>query len=216
LPPGQCHAADLEGHCVRKPLGCPDFYDPVCGCDGLTYGNNCDRLAAGAQLAHHGACPEGCAPDDAAGCGADAVCLPPPFTCEFPADGGKCVPIPSTCPLSAAPFPVLAVCGCDGQTYDSACEAIRAGVQVAHQGTCEAESRCAEDAQCDEGERCLPVDGLCLLVLAPIMPKECTAVPATCVPDGQPVCGCDLETYASACIAHQAGTGVAYAGKCVP
>jgi hypothetical protein len=180
----------------------------------VTYSNDCDRLAAGAQLAHNGACFEAC---DPAGdqCGKDAVCLPPLFQCELPAEGGKCFPVPDTCPLSAAPFPLLAVCGCDGTTYDSACEAIQNGVQAAHAGPCEAESRCLGDDDCTGGERCLPIPGLCLLVASPINPNVCTAVPDTCEPSDDPVCGCDLETYASACEANKAGVGVAYPGKCV-
>ena len=213
LPAGMCDFADLQGSCVTKPLGCPDYYDPVCSCDGVTYGNDCDRRAAGAHLAHFGQCTAGCVPatDD---CGADAVCLPPLYTCEYPLEGGKCFPVSPVCPLSAAPFPLVAVCGCDGQTYDSVCEAIRSGVQVAHEGPCEAESRCVADAECATGERCVPVPGLCLLVMSPMMPEACIAVPDTCPPDDQPVCGCDLQTYASACEANQAGAGVAYWGKC--
>jgi hypothetical protein len=110
---------------------------------------------------------------------------------------------------------LLAVCGCDGQTYDSACEAIRAGVQVAHEGLCEPESRCLDDSGCAAGEHCVPVPGLCLIVMSPTVPKECVAVPDVCAPDDEPVCGCDLKTYASACEANKAGAGVAYTGKCV-
>jgi hypothetical protein len=56
LPAGECHTADLQGRCVPKPEACPEIYQPVCGCDGRTYGNDCERLAAGAQKAHDGAC----------------------------------------------------------------------------------------------------------------------------------------------------------------
>jgi hypothetical protein len=46
---------------------CPDIWAPVCGCDGVTYSNNCERLVAGAQLDHEGECasPVGpfCSPD---------------------------------------------------------------------------------------------------------------------------------------------------------
>ncbi len=46
-----------SGICHRKSgLRCPGDVDPVCGCDGKTYSNDCRRRAAGAQLLHDGAC----------------------------------------------------------------------------------------------------------------------------------------------------------------
>ncbi len=57
LPPGECGGFDLQGVCVQKPEVCPeDVFDPVCGCDGVTYSNDCFRLMAGVQLDHAGEC----------------------------------------------------------------------------------------------------------------------------------------------------------------
>ena len=56
LPAGMCNAADLLGLCVERPEVCPEVYDPVCGCDGQTYSNDCFRLMAGVQLDHDGEC----------------------------------------------------------------------------------------------------------------------------------------------------------------
>lgn len=58
LPVGQCQAADLTGACVAQPQACTQDFTPVCGCDGTTYSNDCERLIAGVQKAHDGACPE--------------------------------------------------------------------------------------------------------------------------------------------------------------
>ena len=54
--PNACNGADLPGVCRTQPEACADVWDPVCGCNGVTYGNDCERLMAGAQLDHAGAC----------------------------------------------------------------------------------------------------------------------------------------------------------------
>ena len=44
------------GTCVDQPQVCADIYQPVCGCDGKTYGNACEAHAAGISFATEGAC----------------------------------------------------------------------------------------------------------------------------------------------------------------
>lgn len=53
---GNCGVADLEGFCLEKPGNCTQDYVPVCGCDGKTYGNDCNRQIAGVQKDHDGEC----------------------------------------------------------------------------------------------------------------------------------------------------------------
>jgi Kazal-type serine protease inhibitor domain len=55
-PSAQCGAADQTGTCRRKPEICAMIYAPVCGCDDKTYGNDCQRRAAGVGKVKNGPC----------------------------------------------------------------------------------------------------------------------------------------------------------------
>jgi len=81
-------ASCIESEC--QSCVCPDVYDPVCGVDGMTYGNACEAACAGEQILHEGACEPKCNPlpctvfcpsygyrTDADGC-PTCECNPPP------------------------------------------------------------------------------------------------------------------------------------------
>ena len=96
-----CGFADATGTCARLPEVCTREFDPVCGCDGRTYGNSCNANAAGVAVASRGACDPPCR---VAGCSGElcvgpegpgvSICIwPEEFacyrgaTCEPQADG---------------------------------------------------------------------------------------------------------------------------------
>ena len=59
-PLGQCGG---QGVCEARGISlyCVDRYQPVCGCDGQTYKNECFARKARAAIAQEGECPASCA-----------------------------------------------------------------------------------------------------------------------------------------------------------
>ena len=45
------------GYCRDSGVYCGPEYNPMCGCDGVTYQNDCLALHAGASIACEGECP---------------------------------------------------------------------------------------------------------------------------------------------------------------
>lgn len=54
---GDCNGS---GTCTKNPTVCPDVWDPVCGCNFLTYGNACEAAAAGVNVRYAGPCKAAC------------------------------------------------------------------------------------------------------------------------------------------------------------
>lgn len=131
-PPGHyCQKAagdcDGPGACVEKPLACVPVIAPVCGCDGVTYMNACEAAKVGANVKHLGACVPGACSDNG-DCLAVSYCKKAVGDCD---GNGVCAERPENCPAVFAP-----VCGCNGVTYMNACEAAKAGINVAAEGAC--------------------------------------------------------------------------------
>ncbi len=108
-------------------------------------------------------------------------------------DEGTCVDRPTSCQPSG-PGPQQPVCGCDGTTYASQCEAARAGVRVSSDGPCNAlPDGGEEDAGTGDAGQCQTYS-----------PLPCGAVEACHCNDGSTqLAGCaGPPTCADACCAY--------------
>ena len=188
----------VEGTCSPRPTTCPDVWDPVCTCSGLTYASACHAAADGESVESEGECP----PTD---CETNAECGSTQF-CEKAAGDcggiGDCVSYPPWCMPIGGP-----VCGCDGVSYDYECLANLAGQSVDFEGECPPPS-CQSNAECDERDYCAKSVGDCDGT------GVCEQRPAGCILPENPVCGCDGNTYDDSCVAAMAGVSVEHAGQC--
>jgi len=205
---GEC---DNPGTCVDHPGECPTTLAPECGCDGVTYNNNCERLLAGVGLEHPGICQNAIAPGSPCTTGL-SDCGPGSF-CKVNGCGegltGACMPKPTGCQIETG------ACGCDGNTYASECAVHEAGVNFAGKGACPSSSlNCTVAGTvfgfgegCDPGEYCMGGcvgEGFCKSMQG----NSCAGSPMDVV------CSCNDQSYGNECTLGAAGKNKAHDGWC--
>lgn len=186
---------DTEKTCIDSTkistLTCSYEYNPVCGCNEITYSNPCYAKKAGLQQYKFGACSASscinpnlindsidCDETYKPVCGCNGITYK--NSCEAKKQGivqytkgtcysGLCIDPSKVNPNIPCPTDYDPVCGCDGKTYGNACDAERAGVNHFFQGICQT--------------------GPCIDSTLIQYNTNINNIPY------EPVCGCDGKTY---------------------
>ena len=205
--------------CACDQDACAEGNARVCGVNGVTYGNECERARAGVALAYEGSCGRLChgmgdcpetftcvalgsprtACSDDVGCVGNCI-APEGLPCG---SDGDCLPAfrcdAEKCALGCQCSPQYnPVCGDDARTYLNACVARCGRARIVKDGAC-----CQDgpldgcDLECDNG-LAVDIDGCEVCACRESSPCECQPV-------DNPVCGGDGQTYRNACEARCVG-----------
>eukprot|EP01087_Luapelamoeba_hula_P000223 TRINITY_DN10145_c0_g1_i2.p1 TRINITY_DN10145_c0_g1~~TRINITY_DN10145_c0_g1_i2.p1 ORF type:complete len:315 (-),score=10.91 TRINITY_DN10145_c0_g1_i2:80-910(-) len=196
FPAGQCGGAN--GTCRAVPNVCTQEINYVCGCNGRTFSNPCAASRVRQSIAATGRCPVVC--NSNRNCRSNEYCAKSTGTCNTQ---GQCQPIPDVCPAI-----YQKVCGCDGKEYSNGCFANIARTNVARLGSCNTTCTSNNDCSADANEYCELPYGQCA------GSGTCVTRPDLCTMIYDPVCGCDGQTYGSACSARSTGANIKSQGEC--
>ncbi|XP_044018032.1 agrin-like isoform X3 [Aphidius gifuensis] len=176
--------AEHSGTAICECPTCSVEFNPVCGDDGISYGNECKLRLEACQhhreikVLYQGLC-NGCENKKCEHYG----------KCESDSSGeAKCV-CPTNCEDSGkdSNFVVNKICGSDGTTYASECDLKKTSCMSQKLITVNFEGDCSlcNNVDCENGARCSAGECIC--------PESC--------PDtrDEPVCGTDGKTYSSEC-----------------
>lgn len=161
-------------------------------------------------------------------CGHGSYCSIPTNECRYGGPvTGVCKPISTR--VCGRPIESEKVCGCDGKTYPSECDANQAGVSISDIGECPGprpgdycyldapfkDEPYLSDPYCGRDSYCSLKDNECRKSHNSSGARgTCRKKPEVCNDQYKPVCGCDGKTYTNKCVAQQAGISVSDIREC--
>jgi hypothetical protein len=193
-----CNAENNVGCCVIKSESsiCDaiefNLIGSVCGCDGVTYKNDCQRRSEGVLKNYNGDCMEeisGNECEDDVDCEDDNICV------NFPDIGYRC--------SKKDPCNYF---NCSGNFSENICWEKTWSV-MPNEVICD--GNCASDSECETGEFCDLYSENNFEI------GECVFMPDQCLLDDAPVCGYDGITYKNDCLRKKNGVVKNYNGTCI-